>query len=44
MSLLFCPDPKCRLLLAWERYDFSIRMINNIRQRELFKRDMTDYS
>ena len=38
MSPLFCIDPKCRPLLAWKHYNFSVRMINNIRQRELFKK------
>ena len=40
MSPLFCIDPKCCLLLAWKPYDFSVHMINNIRQRELFKRNI----
>ena len=43
MSPLFCTVPKCRLLLTWKHNDFRVRMINNIRQRDLFKEVLTDY-
>ena len=43
MSPLFCTDPKCHHLLTWKHNDFSIHMINNIRQRDLFKEVLTDH-
>ena len=38
MSPLFCIDPKCRRLLTWKHYNFSVCMTNDIRWRELFKK------